>query len=262
MNGFIYFGVGIITAFLILFAFSQTSTFRDWLREKVVTTVNSSINGELSIERIDGTVFTALILNNTTLVQRQDTLLIAEKIELRTSPLKILFKTIYFRKIELTNAKIHLVKDDAGELNISKLTKPSEGDEVEDSVSTDFTFKIEVADLSLSDVDFNLQSYNNKKSTEIYENLNTDDLRLKNINLSLKAFADFSNKEIQLSINTLSVKPNLSGFEVENITGLFLINNDEVDVTGLAIKTKRSNISLNVSAKEFPVLELKKFPCA
>jgi hypothetical protein len=254
VNGFIYFGVGIITGLLMLFAFSQTSTFRDWLREKVVTTVNGSINGKLSIERIDGTVFTALILNNTTLLQGQDTLLFAEKIELRTSPLKILFKTIYIRKIELINADILFLKDKSGELNISKLVKSSGEEEIQDSASSEFTFKIEVADLSLNNVDFNLQSFENKNSTEVYENLNTDDLRLKSINLSLNAFADFSGKEIRLSINGFSVKPNLRGFEVKNLSGDFLINNDEVIVSELNLKTQRSNISLNVSAKDFPVL--------
>jgi hypothetical protein len=264
VNGFLYFGIGIIAAFLMLFAFSQTSTFREWLREKVVTTVNGSINGELSIETIDGTVFTALILNNTTLSQANDTLLFAEKIELRTSPLKILFKTIYIRKFELTNAEIRFQRNQSGDLNISRLTKPSEEEEVKDSVSSEFTFKIEVAELTLSNVDFNLQSYDKKNSTEVYENLNADDLRLKNINLSLYAFADFAGKEIRLSINEFSVKPNLRGFEVENLTGDFLINNDEVIVSELNLKTQRSNISLNVSAKDFPVLggeiQIKKVP--
>ena len=254
VNGFIYFGIGIIAALLMLFAFSQTSTFRDWLREKVVTTVNGSINGELSIERIDGTVFTALILNNTVLVQGRDTLLFAEKIELRTSPLEILFKTIYIRKIELTNANIYFLKDESGELNISKLVKPSGEEEIEDSVSSEFTFKIQVADFTLNNVDFNLQSFENKNSTEVYDTLYIDDLRLKDINLSLNAFADLHSKEIRLSINNFSVKPNLRGFEVENLTGDFLINNDEVIVSGLNLKTQRSNISLNVSARDFPLL--------
>jgi hypothetical protein len=264
VNGFIYFGIGVIAALLMLFAFSQTSTFRDWLREKVVTTVNGSINGELSIESIDGTVFTALILNNTALLQRQDTLLFAEKIELRTSPLKILFKTIYIRKIGLTNSDIYFLKDNSGELNISKLLKPSGEEEIGDSVSSEFTFKIGIADLSLNNVNFNLQSIENKNSTEVYDNLNTDDLRLKNINLSLNAFADLSGKEIQLSINGFSAKSNLRGFEVKNLTGDFLINNDEVIVSELNLKTQRSNISLNVSAKDFPVLggeiQIKKVP--
>jgi hypothetical protein len=264
VNSFIYFGIGIIAALLMLFAFSQTSTFRDWLREKVVITVNGSINGELSIERIDGTVFTALIFNNIALVQRRDTLLFAEKIELRTSPLKILFKTIYIRKIELTNADIDFLKDETGELNIFKLLKQSDEDEIEDSVSSEFTFKIEVADLSLNNVDFNLQSFENKNNTGVYENLNTDDLRLKNINLSLNAFADISGKEIRLSINGFSVKPNLRGLEVKNLTGDFLINNEEAIVSELNLKTKRSNILLNLSAKDFPLfggdIQIEKVP--
>ena len=130
INVFIYFGAGLIVVFLILFAISQTSTFREWLRDKVMATVNESINGELFIEEIQGTVCTSLILNNTTLVQGKDTLLFSEKIEVRTSPLKIVFKIIHFRKIELTNAKISLIKDESGALNISKLTRPSPEEEV------------------------------------------------------------------------------------------------------------------------------------
>ena len=45
----------------------------------------------------------------------------------------------------------------------------------------------------------------------------------------------------------------MRGFEVENLTGDFLINNDEVIVSGLNLKTQRSNISLNVSARDFPL---------
>jgi len=79
VNAFIYFSIGVIIAFLVLFGISQTFTFRDWLREKVVTTLNGSINGEISIERLDGTIFTSIILTNTSLIQGGDTLLFAEK---------------------------------------------------------------------------------------------------------------------------------------------------------------------------------------
>ena len=91
INSFIYFGIGVIIAFMILFAISQTSTFRNWLREKVITTVNASINGSLSVEELDGTIFTSIILNNTRLVQARDTVLSADKFEIRTILLKLLF---------------------------------------------------------------------------------------------------------------------------------------------------------------------------
>jgi hypothetical protein len=255
VNGFIYFGIGVMIALMILFAISQTSSFREWLREKVVTTINGSINGELSIERIDGTVFTALVLNNTSLVQERDTLLFAEQIEIRVSPLEILFKTIYFRKIALTNANISFLKDKSGTLNISRLTKPSGEEKAVDTTSSGFSYKIQVADLSFNNVYFKLQTDDLKNNNVVYDNLNSDDLRVSNINLSLSAFADIAGKEYRLAINNFSAKPNLKGFELLNLSGDFIIENDKAGVTGLVLETSRSNISISAAAKSLPFLD-------
>ena len=244
-----------MVAFLVFFAISQTYTFREWLREKVITTVNESTNGELSIEEIQGTIFTSLILNNTVLVQGKDTILYSEKIEVRTSPLKLLFKTIYFRKIELSKAKISLLKNETGELNISKLTESSGEEVVRDTTNSEFAFNIQVADLSLNDVEFNFQTTKNKNSTKIYDTFNLEDLRLKNLNLSMDAFANISSKEILLNINKFSSEPNLNGFVLNNLSGNFHILNDEISVNGLEINTDRSNISLTAQVKDIPILK-------
>ena len=257
INGFIYFGLGLIVAFLILFAISQTYTFREWLREKVITTVNESTNGNLSIEEIQGTIFTSLILNNTVLVLGEDTLLYSEKIEVRTSPLKLLFKTIHFRKIELSNAKISISKDDKGKLNISKLTESSGEEVLQDTTSSEFTFNIQVADLSLNNVEFNFQKNENKNSRRMYDNFNIDDLRLKNLNLSMDAFANISGKEILLNINKFSAEPNLKGFVLKNLSGNINIQNNEISVNGLELNTDRSNVSLTATIKDFPILSGK-----
>lgn len=254
INGFIYFGVSVIVAFLVLFAISQTYTFREWMREKVITTVNESINGKLTIEEIQGTIFTSLILKNTLLIQGEDTLLYSEKIEVRTSPLKILFKTIYFRKIELTNARISLLKDETGNLNVSKLTESSDETVVQDTIASEFTFKIHVADLSLNNVEFKFQTNKNKNSRRFYDTFNLDDLRLKNVNLSMDAFVDISGNEILLNIHKLSAQPNLKGFVLNNLSGNINIQNNEVKVEELNLNTDRSNISLTATAKNFPIL--------
>ena len=264
INGFIYFGIGIIIALIVLFAVSQTSTFRSWLKDKLLTTVNGSINGHLSIESIDGTIFSSIILNNVSLTQERDTVLTAEKIDVRVSLLEIFFKTIYFRKVEIDNARIALLKDEEGRLNISKLTA-SEEKAKEDTASGKFGFKIRVADLSLNDIDLKLQSYENKNSNRIYENLNSDDFRLNNLNLSLSAFVDLVSPEIRLDINKFSANPNLEGFRLKNLSGSFSIKDDEIRVTGLNIETARSNLSLNASMKNFTVLnggefEIEKAP--
>jgi len=263
INGFIYFGIGIIVAFIILFAVSQTSTFRGWFRDKLLTTVNGSINGHLSIERIDGTIFSALILNNVLLTQQKDTTLYAEKIDVRLSPLEIFFKTIYFRKIEIDNAQISLLKDVNGESNFSRLFPPSE--EEEDTASGGFHFKIRVADLSLNNIDFKMQSYENQNSNRIYGNLNPDDFKLKKLNVSLSAFVDLAGEKVNLDITNMSALTNLDGFRLRNLSGKFIIEDDEMKVTGLTLVTSRSNLSVNASIKELPILsdgnfEIEKSP--
>ena len=80
INYFIYFGVGVIILLLAVFGFTQTSTFRSWLNETITEQVNTATNGVLSIENIDGTIFTSLILSNTLYLLENDTLFFAKKI--------------------------------------------------------------------------------------------------------------------------------------------------------------------------------------
>ncbi|NNG27693.1 MAG: hypothetical protein HKM87_09215, partial [Ignavibacteriaceae bacterium] len=252
INVFIYFGVGLIALLMITFAITQTSTFRNWLRETVIEQVNSSTNGQLFIERIDGTVFTSLILNNTTLTLEGDAILKAGKIEIKTSPLKMLFKIIYFRKIEIKDATIALLKDENGELNISRLIPPSE--EPEDMEPSEFNWKIQVADLSLNGIYVKLQSYSYKNSKANYDVINSDDFRVNDLNISLAAFADIKENEFEVTINNLSAKPNLNYFKLNELSGKLLLVDDKAAVTNLNLITDRSQISKSAAISNYNLL--------
>ncbi|RKY99253.1 MAG: hypothetical protein DRQ13_02645, partial [Ignavibacteriae bacterium] len=252
INAFIYFGVGLIALWMIGFAITQTSTFRNWLRETVIEQVNSSTNGQLFIERIDGTIFTSLILNNTTLTLEGDTILNAGKIEVKTSPLKALFKIIYFRKIEIKDATVALLKDENGELNISKLVASSE--EPEDEEPSEFSWKLQMADLTLSGVDIKLQSYNYKNSNAFYDVINFDDLRVNDLNLSLAAFADIKGNEFDITINNFSARPNLNYFKLNDLSGKFLLIDDKAGITDLNLVTDRSQISISAAISDYKLL--------
>ncbi len=114
INYFLGTGIGVIVLLLVAFGYTQTSSFRNWLKDFVVEQVNSSSNGKLTIGQLDGTIFTTLVLSNTSYIFEKDTLLLAEKIEIKISPLRILLKTIYVRKLEIENANISLLKDENG----------------------------------------------------------------------------------------------------------------------------------------------------
>ncbi|OGU67781.1 MAG: hypothetical protein A2W30_06765 [Ignavibacteria bacterium RBG_16_36_9] len=253
INYFLGAGIGLIVILLTAFGYTQTSSFRNWLKDFVIEQVNTSTNGKLAIEELDGTIFTSLILSNTSYVFEKDTFFSAEKIELKVSPLKIFLKTIYVRKLEIENAEISLLKDENGVLNLSKITTPSEEEEIKDLATTTepFNWKIDVSNLKLKNINFRQQTLANKNSTAYYPQPEMDDFRLENLNLSLNANVDIAANEYQLYISEFSVKPNLTGFKLLNLSGNFVLLKDMAGITDLKIITERSFISLNAAASDF-----------
>ncbi|MGB5530140.1 MAG: hypothetical protein WBQ32_09220 [Ignavibacteriaceae bacterium] len=261
INYFIGTGVALIVILLVAFGYSQTSSFRNWLRDFLVEQVNSSTNGKLTIKELDGTVLTSLILSQTVYTLGEDTIFSAEKIELKVSPLRIFLKTFYFRKLEIENASVSLLKDENGELNISKITSPSGEKEVEDTVATSepFSWKIDIADLKLKNFNFRHQTVANKNSTANYPQPEMDDLRLENLNLSLSGVANIAVNEYELYISELSVKPNLIGFNLIDLSGNLVLLNDKAGVKDLRIVTDRSDISINAAISDFSPFGDKEF---
>jgi len=83
INYFLGIGIGLLVIFLIAFGYTQTSSFRNWLKDFAIEQVNSSSNGKMAIGQLDGTIFTTLVLSNTSYIYEKDTLLTAEKIEIK-----------------------------------------------------------------------------------------------------------------------------------------------------------------------------------
>jgi uncharacterized membrane protein YeaQ/YmgE (transglycosylase-associated protein family) len=244
VNIFLYSGIGLFIIILLLFGASQTSTFREFLRKTVIEQVNKNLYGTLYIGKIDGTIFTSLILRNTVLNMGRDTLLNAGKIELRTSPLQLLLKKIKIRKFEIVQADISLITDSTGRLNFSKLIPPSSPDT---SKST-FPFKIEVTNFSLININLSLQRFDFAGNKAFYDVLNLNDLRVNNLRLSLNAFADIKNNEYELDLAELSFSSNINNFTLEKLSGQFAINKKELFANNLKIKTSKSEILLKIKA--------------
>ncbi|MDR3668650.1 MAG: hypothetical protein P4L35_17555 [Ignavibacteriaceae bacterium] len=214
------------------------------MRKKVVEEANKNLYGTLYIGKIDGTIFTSLILRNTILNMGKDTILNAAKIELRTSPLQLVLKKIKIRKFEIAQADISLIADSTGRLNISKLTHPSSPDT---SKST-FSFKVEVTNFNLININFKLQRFNFAGSNANYDLFNMNDLRITNLNLALNAFADANNDEYELDISKLSFTSNINSFAIETLSGQFAVNKKELFANNLKIKTANSDIFLKIQA--------------
>jgi len=257
INTFIGIFLGIIFLLILFIGFSQTRTFRELFRNKVIELVNNEINGKLNIEKIDGTILTSLFLRNTSVKINGDTLLYANKIEIKISPLQLILKKIYVRKISLENAKINLLQYEDGIWNYQKLLKPKK-----DTTKSTFSFYIQVNDFQLKNINIVKQTFDNIKSNKFYNNINYDDIQIKNLNLSAQAFIDIKNSDYLFLLKEFSFKPNLNRFTLKNISGNFAVTKNFAAITNFALETDSSDIRLNArldSLNLFGNVELNDF---
>lgn len=246
VNTFLYLFIFITLLLLFTFIISQTNAFKNWLKDQIVEIVNAEINGKVSIGKIGGTIFTSLELDDVTLTTtNNDTVASFTSLLVKTSPLKLLFKDIYVRKIELKNVYFNLVEESDGELNLLKIFPTS--DEPDDTTSSEFPFTITVAELDIINLNFNFQNFENRGSTKNYKSLYLDDFRIADLNLSLSAFANISKTDVRLNISRFDFKPNLDFFELENFSGNFLLTQNAAMIDNLNIKSQNTNLNLSAA---------------
>ncbi len=228
---------------MVLFGITQTQTFRNYLKVKVVELVNSSINGKISLDKIDGTIFTSLILRNPKLYYENEVVAQIKKAEVNLSPFYILLKQIHLNNVNIEDAQLNLFTDSSGVLNIEKIFPPSE----EDTTTSKFPFEILVSSLKLKNINFVYQTFNNKNRKEIYDTLNTNDLCINDLNLSSKLFMNISENDYDISIDEFNLKLNVKNFNLKDFSGRFKINEKNIEVKDLILQIDSSNIWINSS---------------
>lgn len=248
VNYFLYTLIGIMLILMLVFTVSQTSVFKDWLRNFIVSTVNEDMNGQLKIGKLEGTIFTSVILKNISIVQDKDTVISSEHIEIKISPLKLFFKVIYARKIELRNTAVNLKEDRDGNLNIATLFKPS--DEEEDTTSAEFPFAIQVSDLELVNFNFLHQTFQNISSLKNYPSINADDLRIKNLNLSVSALAEIKKNSYSLEIHDFAFEPNFKFFNLKKLRAKILASPKGILISDFLFESNDSHLELNLGISD------------
>lgn len=249
INFFILTFAVLVTFLIFFFGFSQTSTFRNYLKKTIITEINNSINGRLDIESLNGSVLTSVILKNTTLVQSRDTIFKADNIALKLKPHKIIFDIIYIRQLQLFNADVNIKQDKDLVWNIDKLAKADTlqqeipVDTVKNDSPVPYTIKID--NFELSKINFNYKSFEHIDSSSSYSIINWDDLEIKNINFSASIIADLKNSIFNLQLNHLSFLPNSKNFNLNHFSGNFIVTPDFAEVQNFSLFTDSTEIILN-----------------
>ena len=157
---------------VLLLGISQTSTFRDFLRTKITDIANSSLNGQLYIGKIEGTILTSLSIKEISLTDSDNsTIFYSGNIEIKLDPFQLLTKKILIRDIIVKDAQFSLLQNEDGRWNIETLGTPSEEVEEEPDEESSFPFIIQVNNLDLNNMQFIVQTYENRGNNNIYLSL-------------------------------------------------------------------------------------------
>ncbi|MDZ7724083.1 MAG: AsmA family protein [candidate division KSB1 bacterium] len=118
-------GSGVVLI-MLLGAFSQTALFKNMLRKQLIRQVNQSMNGELSLGRIEGNLFQSFTLVDIH-ITTDDTLLRCSELQIRFKLAPLLRQRISLQLVALRQPVVNLNQTADGRWNITDLLPESSG---------------------------------------------------------------------------------------------------------------------------------------
>jgi hypothetical protein len=95
-------------------AVTQTSWFKNWLRQKAVSQAAQFLNGELTITRLGGNIFTGVVLDGVALRHEGQTAVSMDRLTVNYSIVTMISDGVIIDSMTLDNPTILLRRDDAG----------------------------------------------------------------------------------------------------------------------------------------------------
>ena len=112
-----YVAIAVLSLVILLgagVAVTQTSWFKNWLRQKAVSQAAQYLNGELTIQRLSGNIFTSVALEGVALHHEGQTAVAMDRLIVAYSPLTMISEGVILDAMTLENPTILLQRDDRG----------------------------------------------------------------------------------------------------------------------------------------------------
>jgi autotransporter translocation and assembly factor TamB len=128
-------GVGalLFLAVVIVAIYTRTENFTRWLREEAITLVNQTIRGTISVDRLEGSVWSRLTLHNVKLRHEQSEILRVPRLEVFFSLIPLLWGELKIAGIDATEPSASLLQDQAGQWNLIEALEPRQPESEEPS---------------------------------------------------------------------------------------------------------------------------------
>ncbi|MBM4168503.1 MAG: AsmA family protein [Ignavibacteria bacterium] len=242
LRGTYYSGVVVLFLLVALVGFTQTNTFRSFLRDQIITELSEQTGLNIQFDRLDGNLFTRIRTENVFVRSSTEDILQIHKFEVRYNPFSLFLKRFTLSRLTLIDPTIRLTRNNSGVWNIQSLfesTSPDTGTS---------TWTIDLKEISLVNATVSLVDsigLAQQRGIDSYDPpaFNYAKLLLEGIHLDLSA--RIAPDLITARIRNLSAISSHPPFELIRATGEIRSSPTEVGVTNLRIQTAGSAFALS-----------------
>ena len=239
----LFFEIVIIAVFVFAFII-RTSTVQTYLAKKAATYLTENLGTVVDIQKVDILFFDRIDLEGVFVEDKhKDTLLSAEIVSVNIADWDLKQKYVIIDNVTLTNATAVLNKANGDSTFNFQHIVDFIGPSSDDTSTT--VFDVKVNSVSLSNVNFRYNDYNNE---QIAFGVDYSHLNVKNLNGEISDF-NFKDETIQANIKNLSFNEQ-SGLAVKNLSSKLLYN-------AKLISLKNLDLSLSESVLRADILELR-----
>ena len=269
-----YIGSILLFVLIAIIGYTQTRSFKTYLRDFLLQESTIAINGELKLGAIEGNLITGFRINDVAVTQHGIELLSAQRIELKYDPFGFLFKRVGISNAILVKPRIFIYRSIDGSINIAHLAKTISTD-TNSSIWRVNVKRFELTDADVLFIDSLLLYQRHLGEREIPPDSVIDYARIHLRALTLVASAQIHSNTYQADIKSVSASiyrdeqfacdttENLTlghnqtpVFKLEHFSGNFILTKNEVSASNLIIETPRTHIRLNAGIKGIDVTHL------
>ena len=251
-----YYSGGIFLFLILTFVgFTQTRSFKSFLRTFILNHANSVITGNLQIGQIDGNLATGLILNDVTVSESGQQVFAASRIEVRYDPIAFFFKHIAISLAAIASPNIHLWRTKNGIFTLDQLFVKTSPDTAASSWTIDIK-DIELTDARLEFIDSLRISRRESGITEFPPAGVVDYARVRLDSVRLNASLLVNPGSVEARIRLLSFHSRAPEFTLEGLRGDFLLTKNEASIRNLFINTQHTHLRLGASVKNIDLAAL------
>lgn len=247
--GLLIFFVFITISIFVLF---QISSFRNWIANYALESVNSGLYAKIEIDDFHLNPFAGIEIENFRLLLENDTLARVEKLSIDFDIFDLIQGNLNFKYIGLDNPNIKLFRSTSDSTwNYERIAKPSkpkiEGKEIPSKEPSKFALNIKYFEIKGLNFIYS-DSISMLTNNSILTNAN-----IQNLNLAVSAYIDLGKRTAALNLINLKLEEKNFDFNLEKLKLLAFIKDNTVELNDLEIKTNDVNVSIDSKIENFPV---------